>query len=144
MKIRAMLVVLLLLMPVAAQARNTEHEYPISAAVQSKLGKEKLLQVPFYFAGQRHPRARTNMGEWRTNKTSSGVFRGDQAACQSAFLSALIQLQKRALEQGANAIIDIESITADKPLASATKYRCLAGTMVVHVGLKGRLVKTRK
>lgn len=144
MKIRAMLLALILLMPVAAQARSTQHDYPISAAVQSKLGKEKLLQVPFYFAGQRHPRVRTNMGEWRTTKTTSGAFRGDQAACQSAFLSALIQLQKRALRQGANAIIDIESITGDRPLASATKYRCLAGTIVVHVGLKARLVKTHK
>ena len=44
----------------------------------------------------------------------------------------------------ANAVVDIVSVTWGKQTESATEFRCIAGTFVVHVGLKGKLVKLAK
>ena len=125
-----------------AWARSTDHLMSIQEAMESDLGKEKLLDVPVYFAGQSHPPVAKKIGERETNKSTRGAFRTDEQACQIAFLSAVIQLQKRAKDEGANAVIDIESITRNRPHSSATEYRCIAGAAVVHVGLKGTLVES--
>lgn len=117
---------------------------PIQGAMESDLGKEKLLDVPVYFAGQSHPAVAKEIGVRETNKSTRGVFRSDEEACRIAFLSAVIQLQKRAQSGAADAVIDIESITRNRPHSSATEYRCIAGSTVVHVGLKGTLVKSGK
>ena len=44
--------------------------------------------------------------------------------------------QQRAEREGGNAVIDIVSVTMNKKTESATQYRCIAGSTVVHVGLK--------
>lgn len=126
-----------------AQARNTEHLLPVKAAVEGTLGKEKLLAVPYYFKGQKHAPVKKTHGEWTTNKQARGAFRGDEPSCEVALLSALIQLQQRAQAQGGDAIIDIVSITRGQETASATEYRCVAGSFVVHVGLKGTVVNLK-
>jgi uncharacterized protein YbjQ (UPF0145 family) len=132
------------LMAGQASARSTDHLMPIQEAMNSGLAKEKLLDVPVFFAGQSHPAVAKTIATHETNKSTRGVFRSDEAACQVAFLSAVIQLQSRAQSEGADAVIDIESITRGKPHSSATEYRCVAGATVVHVGLKGTLVKSGK
>jgi hypothetical protein len=126
-----------------AQARNTEHLLPVKAAAEGVLGKERLLAVPFYFKGQPHAPAKKTIGEWSTNKTSRGAFRSDEVSCEVAFLSAVIQLQQRAQAEGGDAIIDVVSITRGQETTSATEYRCVAGAMVVHVGLKGTVVNLK-
>lgn len=131
---------LLLFCSAEAVARNTEHSLPVDEAVSSALGKEKLLDVPFYFAGQKHPGQGKVLGEWKSRKSTRGLFRSDNSACQVAFLSALISLQERAKREGGGAIVDIKSITRNKETSSATEYRCVAGATVVHVALSGRVV----
>ncbi len=126
-----------------ASARNTELLFPVKAATDSVLGKEKLLDVPFYFKGQKHASPKKVHGEWRTNKQSRGAFRSDEASCEVALLSALIQLQRRVQAEGGDAVIDIVSITRGKETASASEYRCVAGSMIVHVGLKGTVVSLK-
>lgn len=123
-----------------AGARSTSHDMPVADAVASEVGKKKLLDVPFYFKGQKHPAVAEVKAEGTTHKSTSGVFRSDETACQIAFLSAVIQLQTRAKELGATAIIDIESTTRGESLSSPDKYRCVAGGAVVHSGLKGTFV----
>ena len=86
-----------------ARARNTEHFYPVNSAVESALGRERLLDIPFYFAGQKHPKAAKVVGEWKANRSSRGVFRTDESSCQTAFLSAVIALQERARREAADA-----------------------------------------
>lgn len=139
----ASVVAFLLVTAGVAQARNTEHLYPVNPAVESALGKERLLAVPFYFKGQKHASVKKTHGEWSTNKTSRGAFRSDEISCEVALLSALIQLQQRAQAQGGDAIVDIVSITRGKETTSATDYRCVAGSFVVHVGLKGTVVNLK-
>jgi hypothetical protein len=141
MKLRLWFCVLAILCVAApAAARDTNQVFKVAAAVESEVGKAKLLDVPFYFAGQKHPAVSELKADASSNRTSSGAFRGDETACRMAFLSALIQLQTRALKEGATAVIDIESTTRDQPLSSPDSYRCIAGSMVVHVGLKGKFV----
>ena len=143
MKTLAILVIALLI-GAAADARNTDHVLAIQDAVQGELGRERLLQVLFYFAGQEHPAAEAKISTVRSNRHTSGVFRSDERACEIAFLSALIQLQTRAQRENADAIIDIISVTRNRNLISATEYRCVAGATVVHVGLEGTLVRLQK
>jgi len=135
------LVITLFICAGQASARNTEHLLSIQDALSSGLGKSKLLDIPVYFGNQKHPAVNKKIGSRSTNKSTRGLFREDAQACETAFLSAVIQLQKRAQTDGANAVIGIESITMNKPHTSATEYRCVAGSMVVRVGLKGNLVQ---
>lgn len=131
----------LLLVPSLALARATEHFYSVEEAVQSSLGKEKLLDFRYYFEGQKHPTPRSVIGTWTSNRSTRGVFRTDAESCQVAFLSALIALQERAAQEGGNAIVGIKSITRGKTTSSPNQYRCVAGATVVHVGLEGQVVK---
>ena len=41
----------LMLAPLGAQARNTEHFFPAEDAKNSEIGHEKLLSIPFYMKG---------------------------------------------------------------------------------------------
>jgi hypothetical protein len=126
-----------------ALARNTEHLFSVKTAVESATGREKLLDVPFYFAGQKHPGKHEVIGEWKANRSTRGIFRSDAQACQIAFLSALIALQERAEREGGDAIVGIKSMTRGVETSSASKYRCVAGATVVHVALSGTVVRTK-
>lgn len=135
---------ILLLAPFGAQARNTEQFYSAEDAKNSDVGQEKLLDVPFYMKGQKHPKVKKTLSEVQSQRSTRGAFRSDEASCQVAFLSAMIALQQRAIEKGGNAIIDVVSTTRDKTTESATEYRCVAGAVVVHVGVKGKIVQLAK
>ena len=85
------------------------------------------------------------MADFYLNIHVRGVSMLDfEKGCQIAFLSAIIQLQRRAEKQGGNAVVDIKSITKHNDLESATQYRCAAGTFVANVALTGRVVKLAK
>jgi hypothetical protein len=135
---------LFLLAPLGAWARDTEHLFPAEEAKSSDLGQARLLDVPFYMKGQKHPKVKKTLSEVNTDRSTRGAFRSDSASCQVAFLSALLVLQQRAMDKGGNAIIDIVSTTRGKRTESATEYRCLAGTVIVHVGLRGKIVTLAK
>lgn len=130
-----------LLLASSAAARNTNLVLPIEGATKSAVGQEKLFDVPFYFHGQSHPKVKREISVDRVSRSSRGAFRSDESSCHVAFLSSLRELQAQAQDRGADAIIDIKSITKRQPLESATEYRCIAGAMVVHVGLEGTLVE---
>ena len=132
----------ILLAPLPASARNTEHFFLVKDARESSAG-QNLFDVPFYMKGQKHPGVAKTIGTWESNRPSRGVFRSDESSCHTAFISAIRSLQQRAEREGGNAIIDIVSITKGQETASATEYRCVAGSMVVHVGLKGTVVNLK-
>ncbi|MDH3974198.1 MAG: hypothetical protein OEV42_07950 [Deltaproteobacteria bacterium] len=124
----------------SAVARNTFHDLPVSEAVKSVRGKEKLLDIPFYMAGQRYPAVKKDLGVFESNKRTNALNKSDEEACRIAFLSAIISLQKRAQRMGADGVVDIRSITKHKRLVSARKYRCAAGDLMANVALTGRVV----
>jgi hypothetical protein len=131
----------LLMAPDHAQARATEHFFPAADARDSDLGMNKLLDVPFFLKGQKHPAVQKTLRQVRSQRSTRGAFRSDEASCQVAFLSAMIVLQQRAKDTGGDAIIDVVSTTQGEETESSTNYRCIAGSMIVHVGLKGKIVQ---
>ena len=123
-----------------AEARNTFHDQSVQGARDSKYAKT-LLDVPFYMAGQKHPKVLKTIGEWPTNQRTNAFNKSDEDACNLVFLDAIIQLQKRAQVEGGNAVIDIKSTTKNNDLSSPTEFRCVAGAMIANVALTGKVVK---
>jgi len=70
-------------------------------------------------------------------------FRGksNDSACNSAFLSALVELQKRAKQFGANAVVNIVSYYKKVEMSSTTEYECHEGSGYMAVALRGDFVK---
>jgi len=135
---------LFLIVPATASARDSEVFLPAKAAAESEQGIAVLLDIPFFMKGQKHPKVAKELIQVTTNQTTRGAFRSDEASCQTAFLSSLKVLQERAQQEGGDAVIDVVSITRSKQTESTTDFRCVAGSMIVHVGLKGRIVKLAK
>lgn len=127
------------------QAADTWHQFPAQKAIDSAMGKEKLLpDIRLFMKGQKHPAIEKKIGEFKTNKRTNAFGKDDEPTCEVAFLSALISLQERAQKQGGNAVIDIYSITKDKKYESPDSYSCLTGTLIGNVALMGTVVKLRE
>jgi len=143
MKVAFTIVLCALFTASPAGARSTFHDLSVDAARNSERGKAKLQKVPFYMAGQKHPAVAKDLGVFTANRRTNAFGKSDEAACEIAFLSAVIALQARAQSMGGDAIVDIESITKHNDLTSASKYRCAAGGVVANVVLTGRVVKLK-
>jgi uncharacterized protein YbjQ (UPF0145 family) len=127
-----------------AQARNTKLMLPLAVAMAandapSRLGND----VKFYFAGQPTPKVLQKLGSDKTNQKTNAFGKSDETACNWAFLSAMLRLQNRAHELGANAVINIVSVYGHAEHASPTEFECHAGTMMAGVALKGDFVKLK-
>ena len=125
----------------AAGARNTFHDLSVSEAVKSEIGRSQLQDLPFFMAGQTHPAVERDLGVFKSNRRTNAFNKSDEEACRIAFLSAIIALQKKAIDRGGGAVVDIKSVTNNNNLESATKYRCVAGNVVANGALTGRVVK---
>ena len=100
------LCLLLVLAAPAADAADKFHDLSVKGAAESEIGKSKLLDVPFYMSGQKHAGVAKDLGVFTSNKRTNAFGKSDEAACQIAFLSAVISLQSRSNKLGGNAIID--------------------------------------
>jgi len=125
---------------VPAHARNTEVLIDAETAVKNQ-GKGDLLDIPFYMKGQQHPKVIKKIGNWSSSRKGRGVLQSDEAACSRTFVSAIKSLQERAVLEGGDAIINITTWTKDVPYEDAEKFRCVAGAVIVHVAIKGDIVK---
>lgn len=119
------------------------HDLSVKEARDSELGQEKLLDVPFYMAGQKHGSVKKDYGVFTANRRTNAFGKSDEEACKIAFLSAVIALQQRANELGGTAVVDVKSITKHDDLTSASKYRCAAGGVIANVVLTGRVVRIK-
>lgn len=129
-----------LLLPVAGQARNTEVILSAESAAQSEHAEGYLLDVPWYLKGQPGAPTGRPISTVTTEQSTRGAFRSDAASCRVAFLTALKNLQERAQRAGGEAVVDIVSVTRGTRSESPTDFRCIAGAMIVHVGLEGTVV----
>jgi hypothetical protein len=127
-----------------ALARNTFVDLDVAEARSEGHGRENLLDVPAFMLAQTHPAIAKDLGVVEANRSTNAFNKSDRAACQIAFLSALIALQERARLEGGDAVVDIRSVTRGNPLESATQFRCVAGNVVAAVALQGRIVKLKK
>lgn len=125
-----------------AQARNTKHMYSIQAALNTPAAKQKLNKgIRLYFGSEGHPAIKVHHGELHTNKKSNAFARSDLAACQWAFLSAMLQLQHTAAQRGANAVINIQSNYKKHRVSSRTEFECHAGGLMAGTAFVGEAVK---
>ena len=125
-----------------AHARDAKLMFPIAPALEAKDAKEKLDgSVKFYFGNQETPKILTKLGTDVTNQKTNSVGKSDERACNWVFLSAMIQLDKRAKQLGANAVVNIVSYYQKNVTSSATEFECHAGNIVAGVALRGEFVK---
>ncbi|KTG21872.1 excinuclease ABC subunit A [Pseudoalteromonas sp. XI10] len=114
---------------------------PLQRLFEPCQAKQALLDIPLYFADQSHSSIKTNYGEVITNKKTNAFNKTDREACEWLMLSALKALQERAVREGMNAVVNIQSYYKKREFVSQTEYQCGAGTFVAGVALKGTLVK---
>lgn len=129
----------------AAEARDDIGDYSIKEALSHSEWKDKVRSdIKLYFGSQKHPKVKESFGEFSTNKKTNAFNKSDKVACEWAFLSAIIQLQKRAAQYGGNAVINIKSNHDRIETSSRKTFKCAAGNIIAGVALKGTVVKTRK
>jgi uncharacterized protein YbjQ (UPF0145 family) len=125
-----------------AHARDTKLMFPVAPALEAKDAKEKLDgSVKFYFGNQETPKILTKLGTDVTNQKTNSVGKSDERACNWVFLSAMIQLDKRAKQLGANAVVNIVSYYQKSVMSSPTEFECHAGNIIVGVAFRGEFVK---
>lgn len=125
-----------------AQARDTKYLLPIAAALEVQDAKNRLDgSVKFFFGNQETPKVLAKLSTDVTNLKTNAVGKSDEKACNWVFLSALLALQKRAKQLGANAVINIVSDYKKEVMSSATEFECHAGAVIAGVALRGEFVK---
>jgi len=125
-----------------AQARDTKYLLPIAAALEVQDAKNRLDgSVKFFFGNQETPKVLAKLSTDVTNLKTNAVGKSDEKACNWVFLSAMIQLEKRAKQLGANAVVNIVSYYKKEVMSSPTEFECHAGAVIAGVALRGEFVK---
>jgi uncharacterized protein YbjQ (UPF0145 family) len=123
-------------------ARDTKYLLPIAVAMEVKDAQDKLDgSIKFFFGNQPTPPVITRLGSDVSNRKTNAFGKSDEKACNWAFLSAMVALEKRAQQLGANAVINIVSYYKKDVMSSATEFECHAGAIIAGVALKGDFVK---
>lgn len=133
---------LLVAVALPAQARDDRLMMPIDAAMHNPEAQGKLDGgIRYYFGDQKTPKVLKRLGTDSSNKKTNAFGKSDEKACQWAFLSAMLSLEQRARELGANAVIHIVSNYKKVEMSSETQYECHAGALMAGVALKGDFVR---
>lgn len=128
----------------SVQAADNKVMMPIDQAMNSNDAKAKLGDsVQFFFGNQSTPKVITRISSDQTSQKTNSFGKSPEQACSWAFLSAMMQMQKRAQSLGANAIINIQSNYGNMPVSSTTEYECHDGRMMTGVAFKGDFVKIK-
>jgi hypothetical protein len=124
------------------QARDDVLTFSIEGALNTPDAKEKITpDVALFWGDQAHPKSEKEFGTFTTNRKTNAFGKSDQTACEWVFLSAVIELQKRARDEGGNAVVDIHSYYKSVDFSSQTEFKCGAGSFVAGVALRGTVVK---
>lgn len=94
--------------------------------------------VTLYFGNQLYPNVSSRNGTFYFTRRVNRMFKAVDTTCRSAALAAILDLQKRARDIGANAVVNITSYYNQHPL-SGEKYQCHVGPLSAEVTLKGSL-----
>lgn len=129
-----------LLMTGDVQARTTLVQMPADEVLSDPEFAPQIQGVTFYFGASAHPTIVKNFGEYRTNKKTNAFNKSDEEACRWVFRSAILQLHKKAVSLGANAVVNIRSNYKNNLTVSDTEYTCGAGGLMAGVALIGDFV----
>jgi uncharacterized protein YbjQ (UPF0145 family) len=128
----------------AAQARDTKLMLPLAAAMSDNDAQQRLGDsVKFYFGKQRTPAVLERLGTDQTSQKTNSFGKTPETSCNWAFLSAMLRLQQRARELGANAVINIVSNYKNVETSSETEFECHDGALMSGVALKGEFVRLK-
>jgi uncharacterized protein YbjQ (UPF0145 family) len=143
MRVKMIVTALILTLSIGAvHARDTVLKLSIQNVLDSANYKNIIGdKVKFYFGNQPVPQDIKLMGEFVTNKKTNAFNKSDSAACQWVMLSALKQLQERALFEGGNAVVGIISYYKRNEFSSTSEYECHAGALMAGVAFKGTVAK---
>jgi uncharacterized protein YbjQ (UPF0145 family) len=136
------LALMVLSAPMTAQANDRKVMLSIAGAMaandaQARLGDS----VRFYFGNQKTPPVVAKLGEDKTSQKTNAFGKSDEKACHWAFLSALLRLQQRAAQLGANAVINVVSNYKNVEFSSEEQFECHSGAIMAGVALKGEFVR---
>jgi uncharacterized protein YbjQ (UPF0145 family) len=127
-----------------AQARDTKLMLPLAAAMSDNDAQNRLGDtVKFYFGSQPTPPVLERLAIDQTSQKTNSVGKSAEKACNWAFLSAMLRLQARARELGADAVVNIVSNYKNVETSSDTEFECHDGAMMSGVALKGQFVKLK-
>ena len=133
----------LLLIP-ASFARDDIGSYAIADALAIEEYKNLLgNEIRFYCGTNKPKNIQKIYGEFGTNKKTNAFNKTDKAACQRAFISALISLRDRALREGGNAVINVKSNYKGTLTSDNTTFRCGAGAIMAGVALVGTVAQVK-
>jgi uncharacterized protein YbjQ (UPF0145 family) len=125
-----------------AHASDNKQMLPIAAALADDTSKDRLGDsVKFFFGNQPVPPVLAKLGSNSTSRKTNAFGKSAERACNWAFLSAMLALEKRAHELGANAVINIVSNYGNVENSSATEFECHVGGIMAGVAFKGEFVK---
>ena len=125
-----------------SEARDTKYLLPVAAALEVKDAQDKLDgSIKFFFGNQPTPPVVAKLGTDVSNRKTNAFGKSDEKACNWAFLSAMVALEKRAQQLGANAVINIVSYYNRNVMSSPTEFECHAGAIIAGVVLRGDFVK---
>jgi len=128
-----------------AQAADRKVILPISGGMAANDASARLGDsVKFYFGKQATPTILKKLVSDKTSKKTNAFGKSDEKACNWAFLSAMLQLQTRAKELGANAVVNIVSNYDNIESSSETDFECHAGAIMAGVALKGDFVQIKQ
>ncbi len=126
----------------AGYARNTLLKVSIEDALTWGESEGVLKSsVRLYFGDQQHPEIERILGTYTSNRKTNAVGKSDQKACKWAFLSAMVTLQDRAIDEGGNAVVNIRSNYNRNDFSSTTEFECGAGAVMAGVSMVGDVVK---
>ncbi len=127
-----------------AQARDTKHMLSIEQAMAENDAKNRLGDdVKYYFGKQSTPAVLKKLGTDQTSQKTNSFGKSAEKSCNWAFLSAMLRLQARAKELGADAVVNIVSNYKNVEMSSETEFECHDGALMTGVALKGDFVKLK-
>lgn len=127
-----------------ASAAETLHMVSIQQALATPDAQTELdHKVHFYFGDAEHPPVIKDFGGLITHKENNAVTNSDNTSCNRAFLSAVVQLQTRAEELGADSVINIHSYYKQHDVSNREQAECYVGFFTSGVTLMGEFVKTK-
>lgn len=139
---RIIAVAVLAMVTTGAMASDRKVMLPISGGMAANDASAKLNNgVAFYFAGQATPKVVEKLGSDKTSQKTNSFGKSDEKACNWAFLSSMLRLEKRAKELGANAVINIVNNYGNVENPNATEFECHAGGIMAGVAFKADFVR---
>jgi len=124
-----------------ALARDDKAMYAIDSALNSSVGQASLGDdIQFFFGKGNHPPVESTIGSYTSNKKTNGFNKSNSAACERAFISALISFRDRARNEGGNAVVNLSSYYRKNHISSTSEFECGSGAVMSGITLRGDVV----